>query len=143
MANIEIYTDGSCSPNPGNGGWGAIILAYGKETYLSGSQSNTTNNRMELTAVVEALKAIKPNQRGILYSDSSYVVNGCNEWRFNWSRRSWLKSNGRRISNADLWKQLHKLLENRKITVCWIESHVGFTWNEAADQLSKEARNNE
>ena len=139
MPDVEIYTDGACSGNPGAGGWGAI-LRYGTiEKELSGGEDDTTNNRMELTAVIEALKALKKPCNVVLYTDSRYVMDGVNEWMPNWKINGWRTSNKKTpVKNIDLWQSLESLLENHKIKWVWVKGHNGHPENERVDKLARE-----
>ncbi len=139
MSNVEIYTDGACSGNPGPGGWGVLILHNLKEKILSGANKNTTNNVMELTAVLIALKYIKNNikQKVIIYTDSSYVVNGYNIWMTNWSQRGWKKSDGKQILNLELWQQIFQFRHYQHVQIIWIKGHNNNIYNEKVDQIAK------
>lgn len=138
---VYIYTDGSCEPNPGRGGWGAVIIDGKEIMRLSGSQPDATNNQMELTAAVKALEWLPKRRKVKLFSDSRYVVNGCNDWVEKWMRRGWKTSAGKLVANKDLWKKLTDLLYQHYVTVEWIEGHNGDNpWNAEADQLAAVAR---
>lgn len=138
MTKIEIFTDGACSGNPGAGGWGAI-LRYGEtEKELSGGEAETTNNRMELTAVIEALKALKRECEITLYTDSRYVMDGVNEWLPNWKRNDWRTTNKKSaVKNIDLWQELDQLLPKHKIKWVWVKGHNGHPENERVDKLAR------
>ncbi len=138
MPDIEIYTDGACSGNPGNGGWGAI-LRYGKiEKELSGGEKNTTNNRMELTAVIEALKALKKECNITLYTDSRYVMDGVMDWLPNWKQNGWRTANKKTpVKNIDLWQLLDTLLQKHQIKWVWVKGHNGHPENERVDTLAR------
>ena len=139
MPDVEIYTDGACSGNPGAGGWGAILRYGTVEKELSGGESETTNNRMELTAVIEALKALKKPCNIVLYTDSRYVMDGVNEWMPNWKVNGWRTSNKKTpVKNIDLWQSLESLLEIHKIKWVWVKGHNGHTENERVDKLARE-----
>jgi ribonuclease HI len=141
MTNQEIiiYTDGSCEPNPGPGGWGAILLTGGKdEIQLSGGEAQTTNNRMELTAAIEALKAVSKPSKIQLFTDSQYLQKGITEWLPNWIKKNWRGSSGP-VANQDLWKELVKLKEKHEIKWQWTRAHVGTHYNEKADKLASKA----
>lgn len=132
---VEIYTDGACSGNPGPGGWGAI-LRYGEhEKELFGGEEETTNNRMELKAAIEALKALKKRSDVDLYTDSSYVQQGITEWIKGWKAKNWPA----KIKNQDLWKELDAEVEKHDVTFHWIKGHAGHPENERADQLAVNA----
>ncbi len=139
MPDIEIYTDGACSGNPGAGGWGAILRYGTVEKELSGGESDTTNNRMELTAVIEALKALKKPCNIVLYTDSRYVMDGVNEWMPNWKLNGWRTSNKKTpVKNVDLWQILESLIEKHKIKWVWVKGHNGHPENERVDKLARE-----
>ena len=138
MKNIILYTDGACSGNPGPGGW-ASILRYGDSIKeLSGGEKDTTNNRMELTGVIEGLKALKEPCAVELYSDSQYIVNALNNgWLRDWKKRGWKKADGTPVLNQDLWLQLDALYGKHQVTFHWVRGHVGIDLNERCDQLAK------
>jgi len=131
---IEIYTDGACSGNPGPGGWGAL-LRYGKhEKEIYGGEPDTTNNRMEMMAVIKAIETIKkPNSSIDLYTDSKYVQQGVNEWMAGWKAKNWPA----KIKNQDLWKQIDALTQQHNIRFHWIKGHAGHPENERADELAR------
>ena len=134
---VEIFTDGACSGNPGPGGWGAVLRCGLNERELSGGDPATTNNRMELTAAVEALSALKRPCRVTLTSDSQYLTKAVNErWVFNWKRKNWVKKPGEPVPNADLWKQLLDLLAVHDVTFVWVRGHNGHPENERCDRLA-------
>ncbi|MBR2033770.1 MAG: ribonuclease HI [Alphaproteobacteria bacterium] len=139
MPAVEIYTDGACSGNPGAGGWG-VILRYGKiEKELSGGEFQTTNNRMELQAVIEALKALKKECEITLYTDSKYVMDGVNEWMPNWKRNGWKTTNKKSpVKNIELWQELDVLLVKHKIKWVWVKGHNDHPENERVDKLARE-----
>jgi ribonuclease HI len=133
MKKIEVFTDGSCLGNPGAGGW-CVILRYGEhEKILKGGEKNTTNNRMELSAVINALEALKEPCEIELYSDSIYVLKGLNEWLPNW-----IKKNFKNVKNVDLWKKYIEVSKGHKIHINWIKGHSGHTENEICDKIAKE-----
>lgn len=137
MKEVMIFTDGACSGNPGPGGWGAILSYNGKTKELSGGAAQTTNNRMELTGVIEALHCLKEPCIVTLTSDSRYVCDGINKgWARSWKRNGWRKSDKKPALNADLWEQLLQLLERHKVTFCWVKGHAGHPENERCDQLA-------
>lgn len=139
MPDVEIYTDGACSGNPGAGGWGAILRYGSVEKELSGGESDTTNNRMELTAVIEALKALKKPCNIVLYTDSRYVMDGVNEWLPNWKLNGWRTSNKKTpVKNVDLWQILESLIEKHKIKWVWVKGHNGHPENERVDKLARD-----
>jgi ribonuclease HI len=134
---VIVYTDGSCDPNPGPGGWAAIIIDEGREMLLKGSEKNSTNNRMELTAALEALKSIDPQRPILIYTDSQYLKNGVESWLKDWQARNW-KRKGGQLMNADLWKEMAAQIEKRKITWKWIRGHVGNPCNERVDRIARQ-----
>jgi len=133
--SILIYTDGACRGNPGPGGWGVVLIWGKKIKELSGGEVRTTNNRMELTAAIRALEALKAKVPIVLHSDSQYVVRGMTEWRAGWKRKGWRRASGA-LENADLWQRLDSLAEGLTIEWVWIRGHVGTTYNERADRLA-------
>lgn len=143
MADIEIFTDGACSGNPGKGGWGAILRCGENEKELSGYVVDTTNNRMELTAVIEALKALKRECVITIYTDSRYVMDGVNQWLPNWKRNDWRTTNKKSaVKNIDLWQELDLLLPLHKIKWIWVKGHNGHIENERVDKLARDASKN-
>lgn len=137
MKKIELYTDGACSNNPGPGGWGAI-LKYGEyEKELCGGEMETTNNRMELTAAIEGLSALREPCDVTLYSDSKYLVDGISKgWAASWKSRGWKKSDNKPALNPDLWDKLLSLFEVHKVTLVWVKGHAGHPYNERCDALA-------
>lgn len=139
MGEVEIFTDGACSGNPGPGGWGVILRYKDNEKELSGGAAETTNNRMELTAVIEALKALRRECAVIIYTDSRYVMDGVQEWLPNWKRNNWRTSNKKSpVKNVDLWQQLDDLLTQHKISWRWVKGHNGHPENERVDKLARD-----
>ncbi len=137
MKHIEIFTDGACSGNPGAGGWGAILRFGEYEKELSGGEAHTTNNRMELTAVIEGLKALKEPCQVTLTTDSKYVCDSVTKkWVYGWKQRGWKKSDGKPALNVDLWEQLLPLLEKHQVTFVWVKGHAGHPENERCDRLA-------
>ncbi|MBD9062058.1 MAG: ribonuclease HI [Ruminococcaceae bacterium] len=137
MKLVEIFTDGACSGNPGPGGWGAILRCDGREKELSGGESHTTNNRMELSGVINALSALKYPCKVRLTTDSKYVVDGITKgWAQGWKKRGWKKSDGKPALNPDLWGQLLDLLAVHDVEFCWIKGHAGHEENERCDRLA-------
>ena len=137
MKYVEIYTDGACSGNPGAGGWGAILRCDGKEKEMSGGEVHTTNNRMELLGVINALEALKSPCRVKLTTDSKYVVDGVTKgWAAGWRRRGWKKSDGKPALNTDLWGRLLDLLAKHEVEFSWIKGHAGHEENERCDALA-------
>jgi len=140
MIRVEIFTDGACSGNPGPGGWGVILRCRDVEKELSGGEAETTNNRMELTAVISALQALKKACNITLYTDSKYVMDGVNTWLDNWKKNGWKTSNKKTpVKNIDLWQRLDELLEPHEIRWVWVKGHAGHTENERVDKLAREA----
>ena len=136
---IKIYTDGSCLKNPGNGGWAAIICTKDEIKKISGSEKDTTNNRMELMATINALKEVNSEDLIEIYTDSKYVKNGITDWIHNWIKNNWKTSNKEDVKNKDLWVQLYDLNNNSKIKWNWIKAHAGNPLNEEVDLLAKKA----
>ena len=139
---INIYTDGACSGNPGKGGWGAYIEAENNVEELSGYENSTTNNRMELTAVIKALEYIQNHVEINIFTDSKYVMDGINSWIKNWKKNNWKTSNKKPVKNKDLWEKLDSLTINQKIKWTWVKGHNGNIGNEKADFLATEAIKN-
>lgn len=134
---IEIYTDGACSGNPGPGGWGAVLLYKEHSKEISGGEKDTTNNRMELKAVIEALRAVKKSAADIVvYTDSKYVQHGISEWIHSWKKNGWKNAGKKPIKNADLWKELDEEAAKHNIKWMWVRGHNGNKYNEIADKLA-------
>lgn len=133
---VTIYTDGACKGNPGPGGWGAWLSYDGHEKELSGGESSTTNNRMELTAVIEALAALKRTCQITVHTDSQYVRKGITEWIHGWKQRGWLTADRKPVKNADLWRQLDSMASVHHIDWRWVKGHAGDPGNERADALA-------
>ena len=138
LPQVTIYTDGSCDPNPGPGGWAAILQSGGHEKVLTGADPHTTNNRMELTAALRALQALKQPCQVDLFTDSEYLKRGITEWLPGWRARNWKRKDGE-LKNADLWKQLNEQLKVHKINWRWLRGHAGHRENERVDLLAKTA----
>jgi ribonuclease HI len=136
VTKIEIFTDGACKGNPGPGGWGAYLRSGSYEKELFGGENPTTNNRMELTAAIEALKALKRPSHVDLTTDSQYVRKGITEWLEGWKRKGWINSAKKPVKNADLWKLLDELAQKHTIEWHWVKGHSGHPENELADQLA-------
>ena len=141
MNEITIYTDGACSGNPGKGGWGAILIYAKEEKYLSGSNQLTTNNQMELTATIEALKAIVKPHNIALYTDSQYVKNGITSWIFNWKKNGWKTANKKEVSNKELWTELDLLNNEFEVSWNWVKAHSTDRLNNEVDLLARNAAN--
>ena len=138
-----IYTDGACSGNPGPGGWGVVIFDNNnKQKNISGSEKNTTNNRMELSAAIMALKKIKTNSEVVIYTDSTYVKNGITEWVLKWKENGWKNSNKEPVKNKDLWEKLDNLCEQNTINWKWVKGHASNKYNNLADELATKAIKN-
>jgi len=133
---IHIYTDGACKGNPGPGGWGALLRFNGEERELFGGEALTTNNRMELTAVIEALGALKRRSHVLLHTDSQYVQKGITEWIRGWKARGWRTASREPVKNVDLWKRLDEVAAQHDIDWIWVKGHAGHEGNERADALA-------
>ncbi len=138
MDEVTIYTDGACSGNPGPGGWGALLIAKGQRREIKGGDIETTNNRMELMAAIEALRALKRPCLVQLYTDSSYVQKGMNEWLMGWKAKGWKTSSRKPVKNADLWQALDAERARHTVHWHWVKGHAGDEGNEIADQLARE-----
>lgn len=140
MKLVKIYTDGACSGNPGPGGWGAVLMFADKKKEIYGGELNTTNQRMELKAVIEALRALKVSNWDItVYSDSAYVVNAFQQqWIENWQRNGWKNSKKEAVANQDLWKELISLTSKNRVRIEKVKGHAGDEWNERCDQLARQ-----
>lgn len=144
MKKIEIYTDGACSGNPGKGGWGAVLVYKGKEKEMCGGNAQTTNNRMELTAVIEALSALKEPCEVTLTTDSKYVCDAVTKgWVYSWKKNGWKKADKKPALNVDLWESLLPLLDKHKVEFIWVKGHNGHKYNERCDTLAVNYYNNE
>ena len=133
---FKIYTDGACSGNPGKGGWAAIILDDSNQSSISGSESSTTNNRMELMAPIMALKKIKKKSDITIFTDSKYVKDGITDWIKKWKQNNWKSSNRKPVKNKDLWIKLDNSCQKHKITWKWVKAHAGTKYNNLADELA-------
>jgi ribonuclease HI len=136
MTSVEIFTDGACRGNPGPGGWGVLMRFGNEEKSLCGGESETTNNRMELTAVIEGLLALKRPCEVKVTSDSTYVLKGVQEWMPNWKKRGWKTASKQPVKNVDLWQKLDAVIGEHKIDWRWVKGHSGHRENEIADQLA-------
>ena len=142
MSKIEIYTDGACSGNPGAGGWGAVLLYREHKKEISGNEAQTTNNRMEMRAVIEALKIMKKEDSLItIYTDSKYVMDGITKWILSWKKNGWRGSDKKPVKNIDLWQELDFEVSKHKIEWIWVRGHNGNRFNEMADELARNAIN--
>jgi len=135
-ATVEVYADGACKGNPGPGGWGVLLRAGGRERELHGGEPATTNNRMELTAVIRALESLEGRRRVRLYTDSQYVQKGITEWIHDWKRRGWRTAGKKPVKNVDLWMRLDELARGHDVEWHWVRGHAGHPENERADALA-------
>ncbi|MBF0186688.1 MAG: ribonuclease HI [Magnetococcales bacterium] len=138
-STVVIYTDGACSGNPGPGGWGALLNYKGHEKSLSGYSSHTTNNRMEMLAVIHALEALTRTCDVEIYTDSVYVKDGMTRWIHGWKKKSWRRKDGKPVRNVELWKRLEKAASSHRAQWNWVKGHAGHPENERVDQLAREA----
>ena len=139
MKHVEIFTDGACKGNPGPGGWGALLRMGQHEKELSGGEADTTNNRMEMTAVIRALGALIEPCSVTLYSDSKYVLDGITKWVHGWKKRGWVNASKKPVRNADLWHELIEVSDRHQIEWNWVKGHAGHPENERVDSLASEA----
>ena len=140
--HVIIYSDGACDPNPGQGGWAALLIYKSKRKEISGSEKDSTNNRMEITAAVMALRALKEPCRVDLYTDSEYLKKGITEWIANWKKLGWRRGSPgktKTLANADLWMELDQAISSHEIKWYWVKGHAGQSGNERADQLASSA----
>ena len=137
--SVKIYTDGACSGNPGPGGWGALLRFGEVEKEMRGAERDTTNNRMEMMAVITALEALKRPMQVDLYSDSKYVIDGSTQWLAGWKKRGWVNSSKEPVKNSVLWKRLDELLKIHTVTFHWVKGHAGHVENERVDALARAA----
>ena len=135
---IYIYSDGACKGNPGAGGWGALLVTDGHRKEICGGEANTTNNRMEMTAVIRALESLKRPSTVEVHTDSQYVQKGISEWMAGWKRRNWRTADGKPVKNQDLWLQLDALSQLHRIEWKWVRGHNGHPENERADELANQ-----
>ena len=135
---IYIYSDGACKGNPGAGGWGALLVTGGHRKEICGGEANTTNNRMEMTAVIRALESLKRPSTVEVHTDSQYVQKGISEWMAGWKRRNWRTADGKPVKNQDLWLQLDALSQLHRIEWKWVRGHNGHPENERADELANQ-----
>lgn len=136
---VEIFTDGACRGNPGPGGWGALLRYQEHQKKLNGAEADTTNNRMELTAAIEALKHLKQSSVVHLTTDSVYVKNGITDWMPKWKRKGWKTADNKPVKNQDLWQQLDEIVQQHEVEWFWVKGHSGHVENEIADQLANAA----
>ena len=139
MKQVEIFTDGACKGNPGPGGWGAVLRMGGHEKELAGHAPATTNNRMELTAVIEALRALKSPCEVALHTDSRYVIDGITKWIFGWQKNGWKNAAKKPVVNVDLWQALLEAKREHRVSWIWVKGHAGHPENERADKLASDA----
>ncbi len=135
---IEIYTDGACKGNPGPGGWGVLLTMGQHKKEMCGGEAETTNNRMELTAAIRGLEALKRPVKAKIYTDSQYVLKGINEWIHGWKRNGWKTSDKKPVKNADLWQSLDALVKQHELEWIWVKGHAGHAGNERADELANQ-----
>lgn len=139
MKKVTVYTDGACSGNPGAGGYAAVLLYNGQTKEISGGEANTTNNRMELCAIIAGLEALKEPCEVELYSDSKYVLDSITKgWVYSWRKNNWIKSDKKPALNRDLWEKLLRLIEIHKVSYVWVKGHAGNPYNELCDRLAVE-----
>lgn len=138
MKKIDIYTDGACRGNPGPGGWGALLIYKDADKAIYGGEIDTTNNRMEMTAIIEALKIVKMDCNITLYTDSKYVMDGITKWLPNWKKKGWITSNKKPVKNKDLWQILEESISKHSIEWQWVKGHAGIPGNEKADELANQ-----
>lgn len=137
LKKVEIYTDGACSGNPGPGGWGAILRYGEKELELSGGEANTTNNRMELMALISALKKLRYTCELTIYTDSKYLSDAFNQgWIWNWRKKGWKKADNSPVLNVELWQELYELINKHQFKIVWVKGHAGHPENERCDSLA-------
>lgn len=139
VGRVDIYTDGACRGNPGPGGWGAVLSAGGREKEIMGAERSTTNNRMELTAAIEALRALNRPCRVELHTDSQYLRQGITEWINGWKRRGWKTAGKKTVKNQELWEALDQETARHKVNWIWVKGHSGDPGNERADRLANQA----
>ena len=140
IKKVTLYTDGACSGNPGAGGWACILVYKELEKELSGGEAETTNNRMELTAVIEGLKALKESCEVDLYTDSKYVLEGATKWLVGWQEKGWKRADKKPVLNVDLWQCVSDLLSQHQINWHWVKGHAGDLYNERVDALAVQQR---
>lgn len=136
---VVIYTDGACSGNPGPGGWGSVLLYNGHRRELSGGEAETTNNRMEMMAVIKALEVLSRPCDVVIHTDSTYVMKGMTEWLGQWKRRNWKTAAKKPVKNVELWQELEQAISRHSVSWKWVKGHSGVPENERADELAREA----
>ena len=139
MSDVVMYTDGACSGNPGPGGWGTVMLAGKHRKELSGGEAETTNNRMEMMAVIKGAEALKRGCSVDIYTDSTYVMKGVTEWLSGWKQNGWRTASRQPVKNMDLWQRLEKALDRHDVKWFWVRGHSGIPGNERADELARRA----
>jgi len=139
LTEVELYTDGACSGNPGPGGWGTLLRCRGVEKELSGGEPETTNNRMELMAVIQGLQNLTRPCAVHIYTDSKYVMDGATKWIFGWKKKGWKTADKKPVKNEDLWRELDQALSKHQVQWTWVKGHDGHTENERVDSLAREA----
>ena len=142
MKEVEAFTDGACRGNPGPGGWGVVLSYNGHVRELCGGEADTTNNRMEITAAIRALEALKERCRVRVFTDSTYVKNGITQWLPNWRRRGWRTAGRKPVKNQDLWQDLASLTDRHEVSWHWVRGHAGHPGNERADRLANQGLDN-
>ena len=138
MKHVSIFTDGACKGNPGPGGWGVLLRMGEHEKELSGGEADTTNNRMEMRAVIEGLKALKEPCEVALYSDSKYVIDGITKWIHGWKKRGWVNAAKKPVANAEMWRELDEATRRHKVSWNWVKGHSGHPENERVDTLASD-----
>jgi ribonuclease HI len=136
---VVVYTDGACSGNPGPGGWGSVLLFNGHRRELSGGEKETTNNRMEMMAVIQALEALQRPCDVLIHTDSTYVMKGMTEWLEQWKKRNWKTAAKKPVKNVELWQELEQAISRHCVSWKWVKGHSGVPENERADELAREA----
>jgi ribonuclease HI len=136
---VVIYTDGACSGNPGPGGWGSVLLYQGHRRELSGGEAETTNNQMEMMAVIQALETLKRPCKAVIHTDSTYVMKGMTEWLPQWKQRNWRTAAKKPVKNVELWQRLEKAIARHEVDWKWVKGHSGVPENERADELARDA----
>lgn len=137
MTRVELYTDGACSGNPGPGGWGAILIHGSRRREMSGGERETTNNRMEMMAVIKGVEALNRSCLVHIHTDSTYVMKGMTEWMDNWKKKGWKTSARKPVKNVDLWQKLDEILNGHQVKWHWVKGHSGVAENERADELAR------